>query len=126
EHTHQRSVFGQQHLAAAHHAAARQEDAERAAGAVGGVEAALLARVPVELDRGGALEQHGCEAAALGDELVDGQHGCSYNYRYNFDVKAAMNALKLTQIGTSVGLILPKEVLARLKPEQGDTVPVTA
>ena len=36
-----------------------------------------------------------------------------------------MHALKLTQIGNSVGLILPKEVLARLKLEKGDTVYVT-
>ena len=32
-----------------------------------------------------------------------------------------MHALKLTQIGNSVGVILPKEVLARLKLEKGDT-----
>ncbi len=31
-----------------------------------------------------------------------------------------MSALKLTQIGNSVGVILPKEVLARLKVEKGD------
>ena len=36
-----------------------------------------------------------------------------------------MLALKLTQIGNSVGVILPKEVLARLKLEKGDTVYVT-
>lgn len=36
-----------------------------------------------------------------------------------------MHALKLTQIGNSVGLILPKEVLARLKLEKGDTVYLT-
>jgi putative addiction module antidote len=36
-----------------------------------------------------------------------------------------MQALKLTQIGNSIGLILPKEVLARLKLEKGDTVFVT-
>jgi putative addiction module antidote len=36
-----------------------------------------------------------------------------------------MHALKLTQIGNSVGVILPKEVLARLKLEKGDTVFVT-
>ncbi|MFM2120226.1 MAG: hypothetical protein RL722_1694 [Pseudomonadota bacterium] len=36
-----------------------------------------------------------------------------------------MHSLKLTQIGNSVGLILPKEVLARLKLEKGDTVYVT-
>jgi putative addiction module antidote len=33
-----------------------------------------------------------------------------------------MSALKLTQIGNSVGVILPKEVLARLHLERGDTV----
>ena len=33
-----------------------------------------------------------------------------------------MSALKLTQIGNSVGLILPKELLLRLKAEKGDTV----
>jgi putative addiction module antidote len=36
-----------------------------------------------------------------------------------------VHALKLTQIGNSVGVILPKEVLARLKVEKGDTVFVT-
>jgi putative addiction module antidote len=36
-----------------------------------------------------------------------------------------MSALKLTQIGNSVGVILPKEVLARLKLVKGDTVFVT-
>jgi putative addiction module antidote len=36
-----------------------------------------------------------------------------------------MTALKLTQIGNSVGVILPKEVLSRLKLEKGDTVFVT-
>ncbi len=36
-----------------------------------------------------------------------------------------MSALKLTQIGNSVGVILPKEVLSRLKLEKGDTVFLT-
>jgi putative addiction module antidote len=36
-----------------------------------------------------------------------------------------MTALKLTQIGNSVGVILPKEILARLKLEKGDIVFVT-
>lgn len=36
-----------------------------------------------------------------------------------------MATLKLTQIGNSVGVILPKEVLARLKLQKGDTVFVT-
>jgi putative addiction module antidote len=33
-----------------------------------------------------------------------------------------MSALKLTQIGNSVGVILPKDVLARLNVEKGDTL----
>ena len=36
-----------------------------------------------------------------------------------------MSALKLTQIGNSVGVILPKEVLARLKLAKGDTLYLT-
>ena len=36
-----------------------------------------------------------------------------------------MTALKITQIGNSLGLILPKEILARLKLEKGDSVFVT-
>ena len=36
-----------------------------------------------------------------------------------------MVALKLTQIGNSVGVILPKEVLARLKLEKGQSVFLT-
>ena len=31
-----------------------------------------------------------------------------------------MSVVKLTQIGNSVGVILPKDVLARLKVEKGD------
>ena len=33
-----------------------------------------------------------------------------------------MPTLKLTQIGNSVGVILPKEILSRLKLEKGDSV----
>jgi putative addiction module antidote len=36
-----------------------------------------------------------------------------------------MSALKLTQIGNSVGVILPKEVLARLRLVKGDSVFLT-
>ncbi|MBN8504650.1 MAG: AbrB/MazE/SpoVT family DNA-binding domain-containing protein [Burkholderiales bacterium] len=36
-----------------------------------------------------------------------------------------MSALKLTQIGNSVGVILPKEVLARLKVGKGDVLYLT-
>ena len=36
-----------------------------------------------------------------------------------------MFTLKLTQIGNSVGLILPKEVLAMLRVEKGDTLYMT-
>jgi putative addiction module antidote len=36
-----------------------------------------------------------------------------------------MFALKLTQIGNSVGVVLPKEALAQLKIDKGDTVFLT-
>lgn len=36
-----------------------------------------------------------------------------------------MHTLKLTQIGNSVGVILPKEVLSRLRLEKGQTVFLT-
>ncbi len=75
EHTHQRAVVTDQHVAAAHRRAARQEHAERAAARIGRVEAALLAHVPVEHDARGAFQQHRRETARLRDELVDGQHG---------------------------------------------------
>ena len=36
-----------------------------------------------------------------------------------------MFSLKLTKIGNSLGLILPKEVLSRLKLEKGDEIFIT-
>ena len=36
-----------------------------------------------------------------------------------------MQTLKLTQIGNSIGVILPKEVLARLKLSKGDLLHLT-
>ena len=36
-----------------------------------------------------------------------------------------MHTLKLTQIGNSVGVVLPKEALARLKVGKGETVFLT-
>jgi putative addiction module antidote len=36
-----------------------------------------------------------------------------------------MDTLKLTQIGNSVGVILPKEILAILDVDKGDTLTVT-
>ena len=36
-----------------------------------------------------------------------------------------MYKLKLTQIGNSVGLVLPKEALTRLKAEKGDVLYLT-
>jgi putative addiction module antidote len=44
-----------------------------------------------------------------------------YNVRYNFNQGATMK-LKITAIGNSAGVILPKELLARLRLEKGDEV----
>ena len=76
-HAHQRAVLDHQRVATTHHAAARQEHAQRAALRVDGVEAAFLPHVPVEFDLGGAFQQRGCQAAGTRDELVDGEHGCA-------------------------------------------------
>ena len=43
----------------------------------------------------------------------------------NASSPAAATALKITQIGNSVGVILPKDVLARLKVGKGDSLFVT-
>ena len=72
----QRAVFGDQHVAAAQDLAAREEDTDRSALRIDGVEAALLTRVPVELDIGGAAHEHRGEAGAGGDELAGDEHGC--------------------------------------------------
>ena len=44
-----------------------------------------------------------------------------YNIRYN----SAMTTLKLTSIGNSTGVILPKELLEKLRVSKGDTLTVT-
>ena len=36
-----------------------------------------------------------------------------------------MNALKVTQIGNSLGVVLPKELIARLGVDRGDVLHVT-
>jgi putative addiction module antidote len=36
-----------------------------------------------------------------------------------------MNTLKVTQVGNSLGVVLPKEIVARLKVQRGDTLHVT-
>jgi len=36
-----------------------------------------------------------------------------------------MTSLKLTRVGNSVGLVLPKETLARMKVDAGDTLYLT-
>jgi putative addiction module antidote len=45
-----------------------------------------------------------------------------YYSRYNAIQETIMYALKLTQIGNSVGVVLPKEALAMLHVDKGDTV----
>jgi putative addiction module antidote len=50
------------------------------------------------------------------------QYYVCYN---NAEEAIVTTTLKLTQIGNSVGVILPKELLARLKVQKGDTLFVT-
>jgi putative addiction module antidote len=42
--------------------------------------------------------------------------------RYTSQEGQAMHTLKLTQIGNSVGVILPREMLAKLGMAKGDTI----
>jgi putative addiction module antidote len=58
--------------------------------------------------------------------MGDGRECARLGYYYKrYNKGFVMTALKLTQIGNSVGVILPKEVLARLKVEKGDSLFVT-
>lgn len=57
----------------------------------------------------------------MGERRARVKLACRYYMRYN----RAMIALKLTQIGNSVGLVLPKEALAKLGVAKGDTVYLT-
>ena len=41
---------------------------------------------------------------------------------YNYVRRQPLNALKLTAIGTSTGVVIPKEMLNRLKVEKGDAL----
>lgn len=66
----QRAVLADEDVAAADDAAARQEDADAPAGRIDGLEATLLARVPVERDDAGTPHQRRREAAAGGDQLA--------------------------------------------------------
>lgn len=43
-----------------------------------------------------------------------------YNIRYNY--LAMGNTLKITTVGSSVGIVLPKSILERLRVEKGDTL----
>jgi putative addiction module antidote len=46
-----------------------------------------------------------------------------YNQSYNKNEGTVMaTAVKITTIGNSVGIVLPKEVLAKLKVEKGDSL----
>ena len=47
--------------------------------------------------------------------------GQAYNIRYN-NVPGLAMKLKITAIGNSAGVILPKELLARLRVEKGDEI----
>jgi putative addiction module antidote len=46
--------------------------------------------------------------------------GCCYNYRCY--IGSMVLELKLRRVGNSVGLVLPREALARLNAEEGDAV----
>ena len=59
QHADHGAVLDHQHVATAQQGAARQKNTQVPAQRVGGVETAFLAHIPVELDGGGAFDQHG-------------------------------------------------------------------
>jgi hypothetical protein len=68
--THQRLVFGHQHsITTTHHLAAWQKTRWRPAESVAS-KRLFLSQIPVDLDLGGALQQHGSRPRP-GDEFVD-------------------------------------------------------
>jgi len=75
DHAQQRAVLGDEDIAAAHHGAARQKDADTPAVGGFGVEAAFLADVPVECEGGGPAQQGLRESLALGNEPGCLEHG---------------------------------------------------
>jgi len=46
-----------------------------------------------------------------------------YNFRYN--EPSMTSTLKITTVGNSVGIVLPKDILERLRVEKGDSLFVT-
>jgi putative addiction module antidote len=47
------------------------------------------------------------------------------NKRYNEGAGGAMTTLKLIAVGNSVGVVLPRELLAKLRVSKGDSLYVT-
>ena len=47
-----------------------------------------------------------------------------HNYIYTYIPEPPMSALKLTAFGTSTGLVIPKEMLTRMKVTRGDKLHV--
>jgi putative addiction module antidote len=82
--------------------------------------------------RAGAVTTAEVEAAISGRCLADQAPGpfyatldlCTYK-RYNAGSGGNPMQLKLTTVGNSVGIVLPKELLARLRLEKGDVLHVT-
>lgn len=47
-----------------------------------------------------------------------------YTYKHTYAPGQAMAKLKLTAVGTSTGVVIPKDMLTRLRVERGDTLHV--
>ena len=45
-----------------------------------------------------------------------------YNHRYNHNM---INKLKLTTVGSSTGVVIPREILVKLRVEKGDSLYVS-
>lgn len=101
----QRAIVGHQYIAATHHRAARQKNAELPTLRVGALKAASLADVPIQFNGRSAFEQHTGQTGTLGDEFGDVEHG----YGDAVIVRDGMTPLELIEVGDGVGMIFPEE-----------------
>lgn len=77
-HTDHAAVLRHQHITTAQHRGLGQLHIKRATLAVHDIEMLGLAKVPTQLNSGCTFEQHGRQALALREELVDDQHGVRF------------------------------------------------
>jgi len=119
---HQRTVLSKQYITAPQNRTARQEHTDTAPEAVGGFKPAFLSNIPVQLQRGRALDHHGRQALALGNKF--GYFEACHSYSGAVAKEVSMNELKLIDVNGEVGIIFPEALCQRLQVSLGDELHV--